>query len=158
MGQITTQLGHLFAQTIPTVIFVIFLLAVLDRLFFRPLSKTLDARARATSGALAEARNRAAQAEERLREYERAIHAARQEIYHHREDARNESLSERENKIREARAHAESMVNEAKADLDRESAMAKATLRGAVESLAVEVTETFFAPHIPDSGRGGVEA
>ncbi len=158
MGQITTQLGHLFAQTIPTVVFVLFLLAFLDRLFFKPLSQTLDARARATSGALAEARQQAVTAEERLREYEREVQAARQEIYHYRQEARNRALSEREGRIQEARRHAESLVKDAQADLEREAAMAKITLRTAVESLAVEVTNSFFAPRLSEGGQGDVQA
>lgn len=158
MGQVITQLGHLFAHTIPTVIIVIFLLAFLDRLFFKPLARTLDARAKATNGALAEARQQAAEAEERLRGYERAIQAARQEIYHYREEARNKALSEREQRLQEARAHAQSMVKDARADLAKEAAVAKATLRTAVDLLASEVTNSFFAPRPPDGRQGGVQA
>jgi len=158
MGQITTQLGHLFAQTIPTVVFVLFLLAFLNRLFFKPLSKTLDARAKATSGALAEARQQAVTAEERLREYEKAIQAARQEIYRFRQEARSKALSERDSRLQEARRHAESMVKDAQAGLEKEAAMAKITLRTAVESLAGEVTQSFFAPHPPEGGPGEVQA
>lgn len=155
MGQITTQLGHLFAQSIPTAIFVLLLLVFLDRLFFRPLSQTLDARAKATDGALAEARQRAAEAEEKLRGYERAIQAARQEIYHHREEARNRALGEREQRLQGARAHAQSLVKDAKVDLNKETAVAKVTLKTAVDSLASEVTNSFFSPRLPKGGQGG---
>lgn len=158
MGQITTQLGHLFAQAIPTAVFVLLLLAFLDRLFFKPLSQTLDARAKATDGALAEARLRSAEAEEKMRGYERAIQAARQEIYHHREEARNKALSEREVRMQGARAHAQSLVKDAKAELEKETAVAKVTLRTAVDSLASEVTNSFFAPRLPGEGQRGIQA
>lgn len=118
----------------------------------------MDERTRATNGALADARIQGAEAEERLREYERAIQAARQEIYHHREEARNKAMGERERKIQEARARAESMVSAAKADLEKEATIAKVTLRGAVESLAAEVTNSFFTPHPTESGREDLQA
>jgi F-type H+-transporting ATPase subunit b len=158
MNQIANQLGHLLVQSIPTVVFVLFLLAFLDRLFFKPLSQTLDARAKATSGALAEARQQADRAEERLGEYERAIQAARQEIYQHREDVRRKSLGERDSKVQEARSRAESMVKGAQSSLDRETAIAKTELRTAVDSLATEVAVSLFAPRIPGSDQGGVQA
>jgi F-type H+-transporting ATPase subunit b len=153
MGQITTQLGQLFAQTIPTVVFVFFLLLVLDRLFFRPLSQTLDARAKATSGALAEAREQASAAEEKSLQYEHALQKARQEIYRLREAARREALSEREKTIQKARAEAESALQEAQQALDAEVAKSKIDLRLTAESLAAEVAEALFAPGLGGGGQ-----
>ena len=92
MGEIGNQLGQLLVQSIPTIVFVLFLVAFLNRLFFKPLSQTLEARAKATSGALAEAREQAERADARMAEYDKAIQAARQEIYQHREAARREAL------------------------------------------------------------------
>jgi len=158
MDQIANQLGHLLVQSIPTVVFVIFLVAFLNRLFFKPLSQTLDARAKATSGALAEARQQAARAEERWGEYERAIQAARQAIYRHRDEVRREALGERDDKLQKARAHAESMVKDAQANLEKEAAIAKVELRAAVESLAVEVANSLLAPRLAEGGPGGAQA
>lgn len=158
MGQIASQLGHLLVQSIPTIVFVLFLLAFLDRLFFKPLSQTLDARAKATSGALAEARRRSDAAEEKLREYEGAIQSARQEIYRHREEARRQAMAERDSKVQAARSRAESMVNDAQADLDKDTMMAKTELYPAVEALATEVTVSLFAPHLSHGGQGGAQA
>lgn len=158
MGQVASQLGNLLVQSIPTVIFVIFLLAFLNRLFFKPLSQTLDARARATSGALADARQQASRGEEKLREYEQAMQSARQEIYQHREDVRRKALIERDGKLQEARSRAESMVKAAQSDLDRETEISKMALRAAVESLATEVAVSFFAPRYSGGKQGGVQA
>ena len=158
MDQIANQLGHLLVQSIPTVVFVIFLVAFLNRLFFKPLSHTLDARAQATSGALAEARQQADHAEERLQEYERAIQSARQAVYRHRDEVRREALGERDDKLQKARAHAESMVKNAQVNLEKETAIAKVELRAAVESLAVEVTDSLLAPRLAEGGPGGAQA
>lgn len=157
MGQITGQLGQLFAQTIPTVVFVFCLLLVLNRLFFKPLSNTLEARAKATSGALAEAGEQAAVAEEKSRQYEHSLLSARQETYRQREAARREALSERENTVQKARAEAESMLGDAQRALDAEVAQSKRDLRGAVDALAAEVTDTLFAPGLDEGGPKGAK-
>lgn len=155
MDVIASQLGQLLVQSIPTIVFVLFLVAFLNRLFFKPLSRTLDARAKSTSGALTEAREQAEQADTKLHEYEQNIQSARQEIYHHREEARRKSLSERDVKIQAARGRADEMVNESQADLDKQTALAKSELMTAVEALANEVTVALFSPHVSGPGQGG---
>ena len=158
MGEIASQLGQLLVQSIPTIVFVLFLVAFLNRLFFKPLSKTLDARARATSGALAEAREQAERADTRFSEYEKAIQGARQEIYQHREEARREALSKRDSRIHEARSSADTLVNEAQASLEKDTALAKLELQTAADTLAVEVTDALFAPRLSPGGQGGAQA
>lgn len=158
MGVIAGQLEQLLVQSIPTIVFVLFLVVFLNRLFFKPLSRTLDARAKATSGALADARQQAERADATFTEYEKAIQAARQEIYQHREEVRREALSKRDSRIQEARGRAESTVNEAQASLEKEVALAKLELQAAADSLAVEVTDALFAPRPAPGGQGGVKA
>jgi F-type H+-transporting ATPase subunit b len=158
MGEIASQLGQLLVQSIPTIVFVLFLVAFLNRLFFKPLSRTLDARAKATTGALAEAREQAEKAEARLSEYERAIQAARQEIYQHREEVRREALSRRDTRIQDARSRADQMVNEAQATLEKEMVQSKLELQAAADSLALEVTDALFAPRLVPGGQGGAQA
>lgn len=156
MGQIPTQLWQLFVQSVPTIVFVVILLAFLNRLFFKPLSQTLDARVRATSGALADARKHAEQAEEKMREYERALQAARQEIYQHREEVRRKAVSEQDSLVQQARHRAEGTFKDAQASLDRETATAKVELSAAVDSLATEVAVSLFVPHT-SGGPGEVQ-
>ena len=94
MGDILHQLGQLFLQSIPTVVFVFFLLVILDWLFFRPLTQVLRKREDATVGALARAREQSAAAQDKAREYEAAFQAARQEVYRQREEDRKAALQE----------------------------------------------------------------
>ena len=155
MGIIAGQLEQLLVQSIPTIVFVLFLVAFLNRLFFKPLSRTLDARAKATRGALADARDHADQADAKLHEYDQNIQSARQEIYQHREEARRKSLSERDSNVQAARVRADEMVNEAQADLDKQTALAKSELMTAVEALANEVTVALFSPHVSGPRQGG---
>jgi F-type H+-transporting ATPase subunit b len=158
MGDIGNQLGQLLVQSIPTIVFVLFLVAFLNRLFFKPLSQTLEARTKATSGALAEARAQVESADARMGEYERAIQAARQEIYQHREAVRREALGKRDIQIQDARSRAESIVNEAQTGLEKETVQAKLELWTAVDSLAVEVADALLAPRLAPREQGGAQA
>ena len=65
MGETFRQLGHLFAQSIPTVIFVFLLGVILDRLFFRPLDAVLKQREEETLGAFDRASELSAAADAR---------------------------------------------------------------------------------------------
>src|ERR1039458_2240518 len=118
MSDIFRQLGHLFLQSIPTVIFVFVLFVILDRLFFRPLSAVLKKRADATLGALARAREQAAAAESKTREYEKGFRALRQDVYRQREGERRVRLAEREAALQKARQQTEGMAQEAEARLE----------------------------------------
>ena len=158
MGEIGNQLGQLLVQSIPTIAFVLFLVAFLNRLFFKPLSQTLESRAKATSGAVAEARAQAERASARLEEYERAIQAARQEIYQQREAVRREALSKRDRQVQDARSRAEVMVSEAQAGLEKETVLAKLELQAAADSLAVEVADALLAPRLAPGRQGGAPA
>ena len=158
MGEIAGQLEQLLLQSIPTIVIVLFLVAFLNRLFFKPLLQTLDARAKATSGALADARQQAERADATFAEYEKALQAARQGIYQHREEVRRESLRKRDSRIQDARSRADSMVNEAQASLEKETALAKVELQTAADALAVEMTEGLFAPRPSPGGQGGARA
>ncbi len=62
MGQTFQQLGHLFLETIPTVVLVYLLFVILDRILFRPLTAVMKKRDEMTVGALARARDDAAAA------------------------------------------------------------------------------------------------
>jgi F0F1-type ATP synthase membrane subunit b/b' len=144
MGDILSRLGHLFVQSAPTVIFVFLLLVFLERLFFRRLTEVLKEREARTAGALERAREQAATAEMRSREYEAAFQAMRQELYRQREVERKESLVEREETLRKARQQNEARLAEMQAALAAEVQFAKDELRVACQALANEITETLI--------------
>jgi F-type H+-transporting ATPase subunit b len=155
MGEILKQLGQLFLQSVPTVIFVFFLLVILDRLFFRPLTRILKEREDATVGALARARAQAAAAGDKAREYEAAFQSARQEVYRQREAERKAALREREATIGHARWEAELLRQEGQAALRREVEVVKQQLQATCRSLAQEITEVVLDSGFP-AGKGGI--
>jgi F0F1-type ATP synthase membrane subunit b/b' len=151
MGDIFSQLAHLFIQAIPTVIIVYIVFVILDRLFFRPLTAVLKKREEETTGAMARGREQTAAAEEKGRQYEAAFQAARQEIYRQREADRRAILEHREATLKRAREQSEALVGEAQAGLAAEVAQSKKELQGACQSLGQEIGETILGV----AARGG---
>lgn len=141
MGEIARQLGQLFVQSIPTVIFVFFLLIVLERLLFRPFTRILKQREEATRGALARARQQLAAAEIKAREHDESLQAARQEIFRLREAARREIQTEREKHLSQARAQSDAYLKEALESLRAQSKAAQEELAQASRRVAAAVTE-----------------
>jgi F-type H+-transporting ATPase subunit b len=158
MNEILNQLGQLFVQTIPTVIFVFLLLIVLERILFRPLKRVLAEREAATTGALAKAREQAAAAEAKAREYEEALMAARQEIYRQKDLVRNRTLEEREKSLKDAREQAEALLREAMDSIARETTRVQEELKAGCQSLAQEITELIFEDGRRETLRGGPTA
>jgi F-type H+-transporting ATPase subunit b len=139
MDEILRSLGHLFVQTIPTVIFVFLLLVILERLLFRPLSAVLKQREEASIGALERAKELTDQVESKIRYYEAALQAARQEVYRQQEADRRETLSQRDSALKRAREEAELQLQRARAELGKQVEVAKQDLGRAAESLAEEI-------------------
>jgi len=157
MGETFRQLGHLFAQSIPTVIFVFLLGVILDRLFFRPLDAVLKQREEETLGAFDRARELSAAADAKAKEYEAEFQAARQEVYRLRESDRRTGLQEGEEMLSGARARAESALKDAQAALHAEAESVKQQLTGITRSLALEVTRTVLGEATlrgPEGGAG----
>ncbi len=158
MAEILPKLGHLFIQTIPTIIFVFALFFILDRLFFRPVMAVMKQRQEATVGAMARAKEEAAAAEEKAHQYEAAFQAARQEIYRLHEAERRANLADRESMLKSARGQAEEMVKDARSSLAAEVTRARWELESTYRSLAEEITQNILGPETLTGGTGGTES
>jgi F-type H+-transporting ATPase subunit b len=155
MGDILNQLGQLFLQSIPTVVFVFFLLVILDWLFFRPLTRILKQREEATVGALARAREQSTAAGDKAREYEAAFQSARQEVYRQREAQRKAALQERETTLQKGREQSEVWRQGAQATLRKNVGAVKQDLETACRSLAQEIAEVVLGTAPSPAGKGG---
>jgi|SRR5579875_1238291 len=155
MGDTLRLLQHDFLSSIPTIVFVILLLAILERLFFRPIAKTMEKRAERTVGALERAKEQVAAAEAKSRQYESALLAARQELYDRSQEERQKALAEREAALRTARERAEELVKNAQQALANEVSLARQQLSSSCQALAEEITETLLAESaVPTAGGG----
>jgi F-type H+-transporting ATPase subunit b len=158
MNEILRQLSQLFVRSIPTVVFVFFLLVALDRLFFRPILEVLKKRDDATRGAMEKAREQAAESESKAKQYEEAFQAARQEVYRQRDAHRKETLAEREKHLGKTREQAEGLLKEALEALAKEVETVKQDLGHAAAPLAAEITDTVLTGGKGPGGAGTREA
>lgn len=154
MADTLHQLGHLFLQTVPTVLLVTLLFFILERIFFRPLTAILKQREELTVGALARAHEQVTAAEIKTREYEAAFQAARQEVYRQRETDRHTNLAQRDAALRKAREQAGALVREAQAALAEEVARARGELDAACQPLAEEISQSLVGPDSLPGGGG----
>ena len=141
---ILSQLAELLISTLPTVIFVFVLFILLDRFFYRPLAAVMKKREKKTTGAIARAREQAAEADEKATQYEAAFQVARQEVYRQREAARRSLLADREGTLKRAQQQSEALINEAQTSLAAEVARSKTDLLNACQSLGREIAETIL--------------
>ncbi|MGH9353504.1 MAG: ATP synthase F0 subunit B [Terriglobia bacterium] len=140
--------GLLFVRSAPTVIFVIILLAILDRLFFRPIAEVMKKRAENTVGALARAREQVNEAEAKSRQYESALQAARAEVFKQRQTEHQKALEEQDRAMHAAREHSQDLVRKAQTALAGEVAFARRQLLASGQALAQEIAEKILgAPH-----------
>lgn len=154
MTNVFGALEQLFIHSIPTVIFVIILFFVLEHIFFRPVAEVMKKRAAATVGAMEWARKQAGAAEQKSREHDAAMQAARLEIYSTRQNDRQSALAEREARLRAARERSEGLVKEAQNSIAAESAAAKEQLAAVSQSLAREITEKILSEDFAPGGEG----
>lgn len=137
---------RIFYQAIPTAIIVFLLYVFLKFVFFKPLTRVLEARENATSGVRRRAQENLTIAEQKTRSYQERLRHARAEIYRRQEVARREAIDERNALIRETRQKANEQVRGAKAQLRQELDAARGQLEQESRSLAAEITRVLLAP------------
>ncbi|HTV53960.1 MAG TPA: ATP synthase F0 subunit B [Terriglobia bacterium] len=151
------QLKQLFIHSIPTVIFVVVLFIILDRLLFRAIANVMKKREEETSGALERARKRASEAEAKSRAYQSAIQEARAQIYSGRQEDRQKALAERESLLKAVREQSDRLVHEARASIAAEAATAREQLAATSESLARELMERILGEGPAPAAPRGVQ-
>jgi len=128
-------------STVWVIFFVLLLTVVLDRLLFRPILRTMEARAQAISSAKALAERSAAEARAATEEFERKTAAARAEIYRQMDEMRRVAMNERGEILSRTRAEADEQIAAASAALQRETDDARRRLTADAEALGVAAAE-----------------
>jgi F-type H+-transporting ATPase subunit b len=133
------DLVDLLLNAVPTVILFVILTVYLKYVFFRPLSKVLDERKKATEGVREIAERAFAEAERKTGEFEHALQLARQELYREHETLRQEWLKEQAEAIAQARAEADQQIRQAKEQIAQEARRAEAELAAQVEPMSERI-------------------
>lgn len=136
-----TALLKLLVESIPTIIFFVFLIFYLQKVLFRPLSRILEERRKQTEGVRELAERAMHDAQNKKDEYERALLAARAEIYRQHDALRRHWAAEQEEELARARGEAERTIEEAKVAIEFETQRAEADLEAGVQGLSEQIVD-----------------
>jgi F-type H+-transporting ATPase subunit b len=149
MDQILNQLGGLVLGSVPTMVLFLILVVAYGLLVRRPLDAVLAERRVRTSGAVDQARGAIAQAEEKTAEYEDKLRRAKTEIYAAREARLKQWAGERDKALGDARAATTAKVQAAKGEIEQGVVAA----RRQIEEMSVELSEQIMRAVLPGGTR-----
>jgi len=139
MEKIFQDLQGIIVRALPTFFVVLLLYFVLKSLLFRPLEQVLEERRKRTLGAVEASEAALKEIERKAAEYEKALTAARSEIYQGVENSRKDLTDEQAKAVEQARGKASEAVAAAKAEIQTEMTQATANLGAEAERLSEEI-------------------
>lgn len=125
--------------SIPIIFFLIILTYVLNRTFFRPMSRTLEERHLKIEGAKLEAEEIRKASGERIAEFEKRMREARRTADFQMAEARNDALGEKTKVVMEKRGETEKMLAEARDDLRKKTEEARRQLEAEGRNFAYQI-------------------
>jgi F-type H+-transporting ATPase subunit b len=137
-------LGGILLRAVPTFLLIILLHFYLKSIFFKPLEKVLQARYEATEGARKMAEQSLADAAAKTDQYEKALFAAKTEMYQAQEKAYKQLQERHTAALAEARTAADAQVKQAKDAIAAEVEEAKRTLAAQSDALADRIADTIL--------------
>jgi F-type H+-transporting ATPase subunit b len=142
MDAMLHALGGILLRAVPTFLLIVLLHFYLKSIFFKPLGKVLRARYDATEGARKQAEQNLAAAAAKTEQFEKALFAAKTEVYQAQEKAFKALQEQHAAAVANARASAD-------ADIKREKTALAADVEGVKRSLDSE--SDALADRIADS-------
>ena len=136
-----------FDATLPLMALQFLLLAaVLNAIFYKPLTKVLDDRDNFIRTNNLDARERLAKAESLTKEYEQQLASARRQSQVTMEAAQNEAKKITAQKIAEAQQEAQAQREQAAREIEQQKHAAMATLEAQVDALSNQILEKLLGP------------
>jgi F-type H+-transporting ATPase subunit b len=145
MESTLNALGGILLNAIPTFLLIIFLHFYLKNMFFKPMERVLHQRDEATEGARRRAEESLAKAEDKSRQYEEALRAARNEIYKEQDQQRLQWKAEQDKQVAEAQERSRAQIAAARAQLAADTAAAKASLETEAQALAGRIADSLLS-------------
>ncbi len=118
------------------ILFVLLLAVILDRLLFRPLTRTMAERETRVKSALDLAAQSAERAKAAASELDERTRAAQADVYRRMDETRRAALDGRKALLDRTREEIESSVGDARARLAEQAAKARTQLDGQADDLA----------------------
>ena len=141
MDSTAQQLTGLFIKAIPTVFLFIALMIYLRIVFFKPLLEIMRERRRQTEGIRKLAEEAFLAADQKTAEFERALQAARAEIYKDQEAMRQRWMAEQAETLAAARTEVDARIRQARTAISQEVEQAKEQLAADAVSLSDEIVK-----------------
>ena len=135
-------LGQLLLESVPTILFFVFLNFFLNRVYFKPLGRILEDRRKATEGVRELSRQAFETADKKESEFERALQLARQRINTENEKLREQWETEQSETIAQARSETERRLEAARQEVSAEIARADSELEAQIDSLSDSIVES----------------
>lgn len=117
---------------------------LLNRTFFRPINRVLDARVRNKGGQFSEAEGILHEASERESEYNAALLDARNEAYGLIEKERNQAMALKQSKIAEVKAEVAVKLESELNELEQQTATAKSEISEEAEKMAEQISSNIL--------------
>jgi F-type H+-transporting ATPase subunit b len=132
---------------------IIAMVAVLNATLLRPINRILEERERRTKGKLNEAQTILLLVDQKLRDYEQRLRAARAEGYALMEHERLIAASKREQEVAAVKAEIKRRLSEEKEKIKVEVANVREHLKGDARNMATEISRQIL--HRPITGQMG---
>ena len=132
------------ASIIPAIIIFLLLIAVLNRLLFKPLQRVQAERESRTTGLMHEAQAKMNNQLNLLNEYQTTIKTARMDAYRRQEQLRAEALKKRAEVLANARTSGEKMIQESRSSILSQVEDAKRQLDAEAQDLAHGIASTIL--------------
>lgn len=137
-------LGGILLRAVPTFLLIILLHLYLKSIFFKPLEKVLRDRYNATEGARKLAEQNLAQVAAKTEQFEKALFAAKSEVYQAQEKAFKALQEQHSAALATARAAADQEIKRAKAALAADMVEIKRTLDSESGALADRIADSIL--------------
>lgn len=120
---------------------IIFMVFILNRILYKPISKVLTERERHTKGSSVESHTIMQRVDENLTNYERALRDARAESYRMLEELRAQAVRDRLNKLSLVREEVEQSIGHEKSVIQAHAAEARTALEGEARQMAAGIKD-----------------
>jgi F-type H+-transporting ATPase subunit b len=119
---------------------IVVMVALLNRTLLKPINRILEERERRTKGRVAEARRISKDVDEKMREYQRRLRAARESGYQLLDEERRAASRNREELVSAVKAEVMRWHEEEKEKINHDQATVKSTLMREAGARAAEIS------------------
>lgn len=123
---------------------ILIMIWILNRTFFRPINRIIEAREKHKGGRFGEAANILAEVGEKQKKYNQALLEARSKGYELIETERAEAVSSREQAIGAVKAETAQIFAQEKAELEKQTVAARSTIAAEAEQMADRISSSIL--------------